>query len=140
MQYQEGRWAAYHHMFQKVKLLTRQSHLLMTTDLELSRMWCIVQIVIWALPPCHLLANCLLKVEEALSSTLLVGICQTADCHIPEGSILDAHHRETPDLISELLCVFCVRDWQLEEVFLYCEEQKEVTSFFGRSLAVIFCA
>jgi hypothetical protein len=92
--------------------------------------------VIGALPSCHLLAACPLKVVEALSSTLLVHICQTKDCHIPEGSIIDTIVR-APDLISELLLVFCVRDEQLQEVFLYCEEQKAVTSFFGTSLAVI---
>jgi len=45
-----------------------------------------------------------------------------------------------PDLISELLHVFSVRDGQLEEVFVNCEEQKAVISFFGRSLAVFICA
>ena len=96
MQYQEGRRAAHHHMFQKVKLLNWQSHPLMTADLELARMWCIVQAVIWALPPCHLSAACPVKVEEALSSILLVCTYQTKDCRIPEGGIIDTHHRESP--------------------------------------------
>jgi len=108
MQYEESRWAAYHHMFQKVKLRKRQSHLLMTVGLELSRTWCTVQVVIWTVPPCQKLATCPLKKEGALSSTLLVRIYQTADRRIPEGSILDTYHCECPRSHKWVItCILC---------------------------------
>jgi hypothetical protein len=116
MQYQEGRWAAYHHMLQqKVKLLNRQLHLPMTADLELARTWWTVQVVNCTLPPCHMLATCPLKMEEALSSTLLVRTYQTKDCCIPEGSVIDTHHCESPRSRKWVItCILCT--WRTARV------------------------
>jgi hypothetical protein len=95
-------------MFQKVKLLNRQSDILMTVGLELSRTWCTVQVVIWTVSPHHKLATCPLKREEALSSTLPVRIYQTADRCIPEGSILDTYHCESPRSHKWVItCILC---------------------------------
>jgi hypothetical protein len=78
--------------------------------------------------------------EEALSSTLLVHNYQTETITSQKAVFLTHTTVRAPDLISELVLIFCVRDGHLEKVFLYCEEQKAVTPFFGRSLNVVFCA
>jgi hypothetical protein len=60
------------------------------------------------------------------SSTLLIRTYQTKDCCIPEGSIIDTHNIvRAPDLISELLLVYCVHDKQLEEVFLVVKNRRQ---------------